>query len=526
MLDVRLVNGTAITMDPDHPEAREIGLWNGQVVGVDDAVAALPARRVVDLDGATVVPGFIDAHTHLCWAGLAARAPSVAPSARIEDVLAAVRRAAEATPEGEWVDVVGYDQRPLGRHVTSAELDSVSAGRRIFLIHDSGHACVVNSAVLALLPDGVTHTDGFLAEQGMAAVRRLRLPYPLTQLVDAVETAGRTCLAEGVTTAAEAGIGGGLISHTPVEAAAYLEAHEQGRLPIRVQLMVAAVALREVDAHASDGVARALDLGLRTGLGGDRLSLGALKIFTDGGMMARTAALTSPYEGTGSSGQLYDDPDVIEAQIVTGHLAGWQLAIHAIGDRAVDLALDAVEKAQRERPRPDARHRIEHAGLVRPDQLARFARLNLAAVVQPNFLRYFGDDYAAIMGPDRMDWLYRGRAFLDSGVRLVGSSDRPVTAGAPLRAIQFMVERTAESGRTVGPGEAITVDEALRAYTADAAYACHREDTLGSIAPRRRADLVVLGDDPRRVETSRIGDIEVVATLVDGAVAHGTDLLA
>jgi predicted amidohydrolase YtcJ len=492
---------------------------------VDEAVDALPARREVDLDGATVLPGFVDAHTHLAWAGLRESTPSMAPCERVEDVLAVVAAAVAAKRPGDWVDVAGYDQRPLGRHLTAAELDTVSAGRKVFGIHDSGHACVVNSAVLALLPDGVPHHDGVLAEQGMAAVRELRRPYPVDELVDAVEAAGRTCLSEGVTAAAEAGIGAGLVSHSPVELAAYQRAAELGRLPIRVQLMVAADALHPVEAHPSDGIARGLDLGLRTGLGGDRLRIGALKVFTDGGMMARTAALTSNYTGQDQSGQLYADAAVLAAQILDGHVTGWQLAVHAIGDRAVDVALDGLEAAQRAHPRPAARHRIEHAGLVRPDQLARFARLGVAAVVQPNFLWYNGPDYAAVMGPERTPWLYRGRAFLDHGVPLVGSSDRPVTPGAPLRAIQFMVERTAASGVRIGPGEAITVDEALRAYTVAAAHACHWEETLGSVAPGRHADLVVLADDPRRVEPGRIAGIEILATMLGGEVAHGADLL-
>lgn len=524
MLDVRLVNANVVTMDPDHPTARTLGIWRGRIVGVDDAVAALPAAREVDIQGATVLPGFLDPHVHLGWAGLRASTPSIAPCERIDDVLAVIRDAARDRPAGSWVDVVGYDQRPLGRHLTVEDLDAVGQGRKIFVIHDSGHACVVSSAVLALLPADVRHDRGLLAEGGMAAVRQLRLPYPVDELVDAIEVAGRECLAEGVTAVAEAGIGGGLITHSPIELAAYQRALELGRLPLRVQVMVAGAALRPVAADPGDGVPRALDLGLRTGFGGDRLSIGALKIFTDGGMMARTAALTSNYTGLDHAGELYADPAEITAVAVDGHRAGWQLAIHAIGDRAVDLALDAIEQAQRQAPRPDARHRIEHAGLVRPDQLARFAALNVAAVVQPNFLRYFGTDYAAIMGEQRMPWLYRGRGFLDHGVRLVGSSDRPVTVGAPLRAIQFMVERTSVSGLVVGPDEGITVDEALRAYTVDAAWACHREDTLGSLAPGRHADLVVLADDPRRVEVGRIGDLEVVSTVVDGAVAHGMPL--
>jgi predicted amidohydrolase YtcJ len=233
-------------------------------------------------------------------------------------------------------------------------------------------------------------------------------------------------------------------------------------------------------------------------------------------MMARTAALSSPYEGLDHTGQLQDDPEVLADTIVDGHLAGWQLAVHAIGDRAADVALDALEKAQRLRPRPGARHRIEHAGLIRPDQLPRFARLGVSAVVQPNFLRYFGDDYAAIMGEERAPWLYRGRGFLDHGITLVGSSDRPVTDGSPLRAVQFMVERASESGQVIGPDEGITVEEALRAYTVNGAFACRWEDDAGSLTPGKRADLVVLGDDPRRVDPSRIGGIEVAATYVAG----------
>ncbi|MEV7414036.1 amidohydrolase [Streptomyces sp. NPDC089919] len=520
MLCTRLTNATFLTMDPDHPVARDLGIWRGRIVGLDEAVTSLPAREVIDLQGATVLPGFIDSHVHLAWTGLKQSTPSVAPCRRAEDVLAVVAEAVARTRgPGAWVEVMGYDQRALGRHLTAAELDSVGQGRKVFLMHDSGHGCVVSSAVLDLLPAGTPHQDGFLAEGAMAAARRLRLPYSQSEIADAVERAARTCLAEGVTAVAEAGVGGGLLGHSPVELGAYQLLRDQGRLPLRVQLMAAGDTLRPREAHREDGLPRALDLGMRTGFGDDWLSLGALKIFTDGGMMARTAALTAPYEGLDHAGQLQDDPERLTQLVVDGHLAGWQLAVHAIGDRAADLALDAIESAQRLRPRPDARHRIEHAGLIRPDQLPRFARLGVSAVVQPTFLYSFGDDYSAIMGAQRAPWMYRGRAFLDHGVTLVGSSDRPVTDGSPLRAVQFMVERASASGRPVGPAEAITVEEALRAYTVAGAYACRWEDRAGSLSPGKRADLVVLGDDPRRVDPARIGAVEVVATFVDGREA-------
>ncbi|MFJ5778931.1 amidohydrolase [Streptomyces sp. NPDC093094] len=517
MLCTRLTNANILTMDPDHPVAHDLGIWHGRVAGLDEAVTSLPAREVVDLQGATVLPGFIDSHVHLAWAGLKARTPAITGLTRIEDVLAVVEEAvSRASSHDAWVSIGGYDQRALGRHLTATDLDRVGHGRKVFLMHDSGHACVVSSAVLDLLPAHVPHEDGLLVESAMGAVRRLRLPYAQDELADAVEHAGRACLAEGITACAEAGIGGGLLGHSPVELGVYQLLRDEGRLPLRVQLMPGADTLGPVHAHERDGIPRALDLGLRTGFGDDWLSVGALKIYTDGGMMARTAALTEPYEGTDRTGQLQDDPERLTALIVDGHLGGWQLAVHAIGDRAADLALDGLERAQRLRPRPRARHRIEHAGLIRPDQLPRFARLGVSAVVQPNFLRCFGDDYATVMGERRAPWMYRGRAFLDHGVTLVGSSDRPVTDGSPLRAIQFMVERASTSGRLIGPGEAVTVDEALHAYTVAGAHACRWEDSAGSLTPGKRADLVVLGDDPHAVAPSRIGGIEVVTTLVDG----------
>ncbi|MFE7384310.1 amidohydrolase [Streptomyces zhihengii] len=521
MLDTRLTNARFLTMDPARPTARDLGVWRGRIVGLDEEATSLPAREVIDLQGATVLPGFIDSHVHMAWTGLKAATPSVAPCERAEDVLAVVARAAAGLPPHAWVDVAGYDQRALGRHLTAAELDAAAGGRKVFLMHDSGHGCVVSTAVLDLLPAGAAASDGFLAESAMTAARRLRLPYAQDELADAVERAARTCLAEGVTAVAEAGIGGGLLGHSPVELGAYQLLRDRGRLPLRVQLMAAGDTLLPVTAHEADGMTHALGLGLRTGFGDDWLSVGALKIYTDGGMMARTAALTEPYSGTGLTGEFQDDPERIAATVLAGHLAGWQLAVHAIGDRAVDLALDALERAQRVLPRPGARHRIEHAGLVRPDQLPRFAALGVTAVVQPAFLYSFGDDYSAVMGAKRAPWMYRGRAFLDHGIPLVSSSDRPVTDGAPLRAVQFMVERASSSGLPVGPAEALTVEEALRACTVAGAYACHWEDSAGTLAPGKRADLVVLGDDPRRVDVSRIAAIEVVATVVDGTVAAG-----
>jgi predicted amidohydrolase YtcJ len=407
--------------------------------------------------------------------------------------------------------------------LTSRDLDLI--GPRIYVQDLSGHACVVSGDVLAVLPgsalreaqrDASGALTGFLAEGAQTAVRALRLPYSLDDIAADVEEGARQCLREGIVLAAEAGVGGGLIASSPLE----IESYQRASLPIRVQLMVSADRLEPVSAHISDGIRRAVPLGLRTGLGDDRLSIGALKLWTDGGMMARTAALTWPYEGMETAGQLQDDPELMQAAIVDGHAAGWQLAVHAIGDRAVDFALDALSEAQHAVPREDARHRIEHCGLVRPEQLDRIAELNVIPVIQPTFLWAYGNDYAEIMGPKRAPWMYRGKGFLDRGIVVAGSSDRPVADGNPLRAIQFMVERRSKEGRPIGPDEAVTVEEAIAAYTIGAAYACRQEHALGTITPGKLADFVILDADPLTCDVSDIGDIGVRATVVNGVFAH------
>ncbi|MEU4742380.1 amidohydrolase [Actinosynnema sp. NPDC023658] len=526
ILDLKVVGGQVVTMDPVRPVASVIGVWGGRIVGLDDDVADLPARRVVDLDGAVVLPGFVDAHNHLAWAGRATRVPDVSSCATVEQVLDVLR---DAPRSSGWVEAVGYDHRALDRPLTSCDLDRV--GPRIYVQDVSGHACVVSGDVLAVLPasalrdvrrDEAGTPTGFLAEGAQTAVRALRLPYSLDDIAADVEAGARQCLREGVVLAAEAGVGGGLIGSSPLE----IEAYQRASLPIRVQLMVSADRLEPVTAHAADGIRRAVPLGLRTGLGDDWLSVGALKLWTDGGMIARTAALTWPYEGMSTAGQLQDDPEVMRAAILDGHAAGWQLAVHAIGDRAIDFALDALADARHAVPRPDARHRIEHCGLVRPEQLDRIAELDVIPVVQPTFLWAYGDDYAGIMGPERTPWMYRGRSFLDRGIVVAGSSDRPVADGNPLRAIQFMAERRSAAGRSIGADEAVAVRDAIAAYTLGAAYACRREDALGAITPGRLADFAVLDTDPLTCDVSRIGDIGVVATAVGGEFAHDPTGLA
>ena len=196
--------------------------------------------------------------------------------------------------------------------------------------------------------------------------------------------------------------------------------------------MVAGDFLHGTGLSGVSGPSLGVDLGLRTGFGGERLSLGAAKFWLDGGLSSRTAALSEPYAGSADKGFLTERLEDYRSAVAACHAGGWQLALHAIGDPAIDVALELIEESAARHPVADPRPRIEHCGLVRPDQLERLARYGVVAVVQPEFLRHFGEDYSAIVGPQRAGWLYRGRSFLDHGVVVAGSSDRPVTRWAPL----------------------------------------------------------------------------------------------
>jgi predicted amidohydrolase YtcJ len=530
-----LVNGNVLTMDPARPRASALAIAGGRIAALDQVPAG--SEHVVDMGGATVLPGFHDAHNHMIGFGmsLAEVELSSPPVGSLDELYAAVARRAGATAPGEWVIGGGYDQYKLGGHPHRDALDRAAPGRRVWLRHTSGHMCVVNTPVLAALgidaaatevPGGRVAVDdggrptGLLEERAQLLVGRLVYPYPLAELTGAIARAAEVYLAEGVTSCTEAGIGGGWVAHSPAELAAYAAAREQGRLGVRVELMAAREVLHPLGAHPDDNLVAGLDLGISTGFGDDWLRIGAVKIFADGSLVGRTAALHDPYDGSDGTGYLQADAAELTGAIIAAHRSGWQVATHAIGDLAVDLALAAYEQALAEYPRRDPRHRIEHFAMVRPRQVARAAALGVIAVPQGRFATELGDGMLAAVGPDRHAWLYRQRSLLDAGMVLPGSSDRPVVAGAPLLGIADMVNRRTASGAPFNPGEAISAEAALRAWTWGSAYASRQEHVKGSIAPGKLADLVVLSEDPTAVSPDRIAGLEVLATIVDGRFAY------
>ncbi len=541
MLDLKLTHARIRTVDDGRPLARTLGVLAGRVVGLDEDVETLPARTTLDCRGAAVVPGFADAHNHMAWFGQSLDELDLSEAGTLDALYDAVAARAAALPADAWVVGAGYDDTVMGGHPHRSALDRAAGGRPVWLKHRSGHMSAVSSDVLATAgvlggtarePDGgvvVRDADGaptgLLQERAQELVTSLVLPVSLDALTGALSKAAAVYAAEGLTHVTEAGIGLGLIGRSTVEAAAYQLARERGTLPVRVELMVAGDNLHALAAHADDGVTTGLDLGLRTGFGDDRLRLGPVKLWLDGSLVGRTAAVTEPLCGHGHRGVYQDSPDDMRALMVAAHRAGWRVAAHAIGDEAVDLALDTFAEAQTVAPRPDVRHRIEHSCVVRPDQLRRYAELGVVPVPQPYFLHAIGDTMAEALGPERTGWLYRHRSFLEHGLRVPGSSDRPVAAGAPLLGMQSMVQRLSRDGRLLGAGDRVSAEVALRAYTLDSAWASHEEDRRGSLSPGKHADFVLLSEDPTAVDADRIAAVEVLATFVAGTCVHGADTL-
>ena len=388
--------------------------------------------------------------------------------------------------------------------------------------HTSSHSSVVSSAVLDAASDPTLLEDtdvaaGLLKEGHQRLVREQRLPYTLADAGRAVTTAADAAQREGITFCMEAGAGGEVGSLNPLDVSTYLELLETAPLPVRIQLLPSWDAVHSVTGGAADGFDRGIDLGLRTGFGNDALHIGAMKFLLDGGMAVRTAYLTDPYEGTQSYGEMRDDPDGFVDQMVDAHTAGWQLAVHAIGDAALDVAIRGFRAALEKTPRCGHRHRIEHGGLIRDDQIAPLADMGITVVSQPGFLYESGDDYVALIGSRRKRWLYRGRSLLDAGVRLVGSTDRPLK-GTPLRVIQTFAERRSNQGNAICDRDRITVAEALASVTTEAAWVAGMEDRLGRVRPGFLADLTVLDANPLTTPVEQIAAIPVRATVLGGRV--------
>lgn len=548
--DVGLVNGAIWTGDPQRPWARSLCVGFGRVVALDDDRECARARETVDLGGRTVVPGFNDAHHHLALRGRRLAALDVgraaAPSRR--RLLDLVARKARETPSGEWIRGGGFDQNKIGGFPTREELDAAGDGRPVLLSHVSEHIAVASTAALRAVgvedlrnPPRIPGGSIVLGQDGLATGLLLEnakkwcdatlKPHRIDELVGFLGTASRVALSEGITSVTDPGVGGlDGIGMGRTDLHGYLTARERGDLGVRVTAMPYITTTHALEGLEPGVDGWGLDLGLRTGFGDEFLRVGAVKVLSDGSLIGRTSALHEPYcahaedEGPGR-GMLAFDPEQLAKTLGLLHRSGWQLAVHAIGDRAVDHAIDHLEEAQRRYPREDTRHRIEHCGIASEEAVERIARAGIVPVPQGRFLWELGDGFLDALGERRGRSIYRMKSFLDAGVVLPGSSDSPVVDAHPMKGIHAMVNRRTARGRVIAPKERLTVEQAVRAYTHGSAHAAGEERIKGRLVPGLLADMAVLDANPFAVDSRELADITVCATLLGGEIVHGADTL-
>ncbi|MBO1902769.1 amidohydrolase [Leucobacter weissii] len=541
-IDTIIRNARIVTVDDVRPEARSIGIDGTRIVGFDEDLDGVRADRVVDLGGAVLLPGFNDVHAHSVKYGQSLREidlSDVTDGARLLERIGAHARSGTG-----WLIASGLNPLGVSGPLPSRdELDRASSGRPLWIKHASSHAYTLNGAALAkigvpqypsvqpsggvIVVDASGRATGLLEENAMHLVHEALLPDSLEDIDQALDLATARYVREGLTSVTDAGTSGGWIGHSPRELAAYQRARERGALRVRMQAMVASEALHRLEGHASDPTARGFGAGIRSGFGDEWLQIGPTKAFLDGSLLGATAALSEEYDNcAGSRGYLAGDADAMSTQLLEAAAGGWSLALHAIGDAGVDLALEIIGTALARHGRPVLPHRIEHGGVVRPDQILRIVELGVVVVPQPYFIGVFGDGMLANLGPRRAEWSYRAQTILDAGGIVPGSSDRPVAPGAPLRVVQAFVERLTETGAPYGPGERLSAEEAIRAYTLGSARATGWAHAKGSLSRGKLADLVVLAEDPREVDAASIGRIDVLGTVIGGRSAHGLPELA
>ncbi len=541
--DLILTGGNIITINPAQPRAEAVAVKQGRILAVGSATdvdqVRGPRTKVLVLNGRTIVPGFNDAHNHMTIYGLQLQmAPLKYPTIRsIPDVVQVLKERATTQQPGTWVMGAGYDNNKLaeGRHPNCWELDAVSSEHYVIIRHTSGHMCVLNSKALELVgispdtpdPEG-GHIDrnekgepsGLLQENAQELVRDQFFPYPVNTIVEALQAANRVYLSEGITSQSEAGIG----FHSNTELLAYQEAIRQGKLNIRSNLMILVETLKEIDGADGENFF-GLSQGIRTGWGNEKLRIGPLKIFSDGAITGRTAAMNDAFEtDPGNVGFFATGEEQLRDFIIRGHFSGWQIAVHACGDRANSYILDCYEEAMKRLKRSDPRHRIEHCGIVNPQIIDRVKALGVIPVPQQHFIGELGDAFKVNIGPERARWCYPQRSYLDRGIPIPGSSDRPVVKGAPLLGIHDAVNQKTDSGEDYVPEEKITPEEAIRAYTIHSAYASFEENIKGSVEVGKFADFAILEADPTAVDPTEIAHIPIQGTMINGELLYNNDL--
>ena len=518
--EVVLYNANILTVDAAQPRAQAVAIAGGRflAVGTNAQVRPLATSRTrsLSLAGQTVVPGFIDAHTHPADSGRRHLREVDCDLRSIQAILTAIRERAARTPKGQWVLGFKYDDTKTeeGRRLTRQDLDGAAPDHPVYISHRGGHTGYVNSRAMQLAgvdektpdPSG-GHFDrdpqgrltGTLLERATAPfAAAIPSQFSRDDYREGVKLISRMMTRTGVTSVHDA-LG------SPEDLRAYQDARDSGDLLFRVYC------------HLNyTHIDKMIAAGVRTGLGDERVRVGAMKMMCDGSISERTARLSEPYAGRPNDYGILVMP---EEELYTygrkAHEAGWQIGVHANGDVAIDMTLRVYERLQQELPRRDPRFRLEHCTLINEGLLRRMKALGAIPTPFSTYVYYHGEKMKEY-GAERLNSMFALRSFLDAGIRPTQASDYPPGPFEPMMALQSSVTRTDSKGNVWGPRQRVTVEEALRIGTLHGAYASFEENLKGSIEAGKLADLVVLGRDPTKEDPLALLKIPVERTMVGG----------
>ena len=529
--DLVVVSANVITVDYGNPQAEAFAVKNGKfiAVGTNSQIKKLVGKdtTVIDAQGKTITPGFIDAHLHpgpvySVNSRLGKVNLNPASVKTMDELINALREKAKKTPQGQWVFGPRYHDTKPARHQPPRDLDKASTRHPISISHSSGHVRVVKSLALNNAkitkdtpdpPGGGFDRDengtpnGICREGAGGLTRRGNPPPPPAtreEKLKGYQLCFKNYLSKGITSIGDAGTSGSGMSF-------YQELIKRGTPVVRIYNMLGIHYLP-----------RLKDLHLDRGFGNEWLRLGAIKFFHGNSLSGRTCWLYEPYDminpKTGKK-DYYGIPlgrsqEELDKLIYDIHKAGFQVACHSNGDREIDMVLDAIEKALREFPRNDHRHRIEHCSVVNHKILERVKKLGIILALH-SYIYEHGDkmeDY----GSRRWPMMHPNRSALEMGIIVAGNSDSPVSAADPLLRIQSMVTRKTAEGKVYGPEQKVSVEAAIRIWTMGSAYASFEEDIKGSIETGKLADFVILSQNPTQVAPDSIMDIDVEKTFIGG----------
>jgi hypothetical protein len=519
--DLILYNANVWTVNATQPRAQAIAISGGRflAIGSNDEVLALASGRAkkIDIGGNSVLPGFIDAHSHPEEAGLDHLRMVDCDLRSIAEIIAALQKRASQIPAGQWVLGFKYDDTKTseGRPILLKDLDDAIPDHPVFIEHRGGHTAWVNSEALKAAKvddktpdppggqydhDGATgKLTGHLREHAKEQFQAL-IPTNFTRddHREAVKLIARMMTRTGITSVTDA-LG------TPDSLRGYQDARDSGDLLLRVYCHIYYQFLDQMQAA-----------GVRTGLGDEWVRVGAQKVICDGSISERTARLSQAYMGRPNDfGILVTPEDQLYEISRKAHAAGWQLATHANGDVGIDTTLRVYERLQKEMPRRDPRFRLEHCTVINDSLVERIHALGAIPTPFSTYVYYHGEKMKEY-GAERLDHMFALRSFIDAGIRPTQASDYPPGPFEPMMALQSEVTRTDWKGNVWGPKQKITVEEAIRVGTIHGAYASYEEKLKGSIEPGKLADLVVLQRDPFKVDPSELINIPIQRTMVGG----------